>query len=153
MGTSTSVDAFASKIAAGGKAIEKAEKVTIAESAQAGKAIMAANMGFTRLRGVGKRGGKVGVRYKLVGGPHPSALLSYFGAVHLVNNDTSAHRIEPKAGKRGAKALTIGSGLVANADHPGTKGRKFFEHSKPQVAQAAGKIQQRNVSATLRSIY
>lgn len=153
MGTSTSVDAFASKIAAGGKAIEKAEKVTIAESAQAGKKIMQANMGFTRLRGVGKKGAKVGVRYKIVGGSHPSALLSYFGAVHLVNNNTSPHRIEPKAGRRGAKALNVGGNLRANADHPGTRGKKFFEHSKPQVATAAGKIQQRNVSTTLRSIY
>lgn len=150
MGTSTSIDQFAAKITKAGTNLKEAEQVSIVESAQAGKAIMLANMGFTRMRGVGRKGARVGVRYTVKGGSSPSVLLGYFGPVHLANNPTSPHRIEPKSGRSGKKAIVVGGQPVANADHPGTAGKKFFERSKPQVQQTAGKILERSVQTALR---
>lgn len=146
MGTSTSASQFAGKLQRAARELDRSEEMTVKDAALAGKAIMLANMGFTRMSGPGKRGARVGVRFKVSGS---TALLGYFGPVHLVNNDTSAHRIEPKK----KKAIAIAGQPYASADHPGTKGRKFFEKSKPQVKVAAGRVQKRQVTSALGRVF
>jgi len=61
------------------------------------------------------------------------AVIRYAGAkAHLVNNPTKAHRIEPRTrrGRRGRRALTIGSEVRAYANHPGTRGKQFFQRAR-----------------------
>lgn len=150
MGTSTSVTQFARKIEKAGVNIAEAEQVAVAESAAAGKKIMLATMGFTSMRGVSKKGARVGVRYKVAPGANPTALLSYFGPVHLVNNNTKAHPIAPKKKGRGKKAILVGGNPRASANHPGTTGKRFFQHSVPVVQKAGGKILEHSVQSALK---
>jgi hypothetical protein len=61
------------------------------------------------------------------------AVIRYAGAkAHLVNSPTKAHRIEPRSGRRsrGRRALTIGGDVRAYANHPGTRGKRFFEAAR-----------------------
>jgi hypothetical protein len=81
----------------------------------------AASAGATRL---------ARARYDIRG---DTAIIRYAGAkAHLVNNPTKAHRIEPRSrrGRRGRRALTIGADVRAYANHPGTRGKHFFESAR-----------------------
>lgn len=102
-----------------------------------------------RLRGVGKKGARIGVRYDIQG--ETSAVVKAIGPLHLLERDTKAHVIRPKkftgtrgTGKRAQKgaALMAAFGLNANdggairladgqlrgvVQHPGTKGQHPFE--------------------------
>lgn len=67
-------------------------------------------------------------RYDLRG---DSAIIRYAGAkAHLVNNPTKAHRIVPRSRRRGRQALTINGDVRASANHPGTRGKRFFEAAR-----------------------
>lgn len=98
---------------------------------------------------VGKKGARWGVRYdELKAG---QVLVRFTGPVHLVNSDTTPHRILTAAGKaqqreqgrvlisaltntrvrrtrraNGPRALALPSGPVASVKHPGTRGKNFF---------------------------
>jgi len=158
MGTSTSASQLAGKLNRTATHLKAAERTAVGQAALAGKGIILANMGTRTLSGVGKRGARLGVRYDLKGGNSPTALLRVTGPAHLLNNPTAAHRIEPRGrtrtasgrARRGAKAITPDGNPRAGANHPGTKGKRFFERSVPQVRKAADPILRRQVSAALR---
>jgi hypothetical protein len=62
-----------------------------------------------------------------------TAVIRYAGAkAHLVNNPTKAHRIEPRSrrGRRGRQALVIDGNVRAYANHPGTRGKGFFQKAR-----------------------
>lgn len=75
-----------------------------------------------RLRGVGMRGARIGVR---------SAVKGTYGAVwatgpaHLLDHPTKAHSIAP----RRKRALNTPSGPRASVQHPGTRGTFYFEQA------------------------
>jgi hypothetical protein len=85
----------------------------------------------------------IGARYDVKGsGQTASAVVFYTGPAHLLNNPTSPHRIEPRRarGSRsrrrgGASVLVINGSVRAYANHPGTRGKGFFQQAKT-VAQA-----------------
>lgn len=177
MGTSTSVNQFAAKLSTGGPtAISETVRDGVMKTAQTGKAIFLANMGTTRLRNVGK-GAKVGARYD-AGAVSPSdaaALLYYTGPVHIINNDTRPHAIYPRGAsvrdsegnaarlssgrtrrrrRDGAQGLAFPDGNVRlYANHPGTKGKQFFERSKPQVEAARDRIMRVQLGASMRKVF
>jgi hypothetical protein len=103
------------------------ERNMVLVTAQAVKTSVQTQMGGAgvqngKLRGVGKKGAKIGVRYDLVG---ETALVRATGPFHLIERDTKAHR-EPKVrGSRARKRLLVipGVGVRASANHPGTKGK------------------------------
>lgn len=92
-----------------------------------------------KLRGVGKRGAKVGVRYDLKAN---SAYVRATGPLHLLERNTKAHRI-PRQRKttRAKKRLLVipGVGVRAFADHPGTRGK----HPWAKGVAAARPVQER----------
>jgi hypothetical protein len=103
---------------------------------------------------VGKKGARWGVRYDHLKSSEAKeeVIVRFTGPVHLVNNDTSPHRILTAAGKAaereqartviqaltktkvrrartasGPRALALPTGPVASANHPGTQGKDFFK--------------------------
>jgi hypothetical protein len=87
--------------------------------------LAAAGAGSGRLRGAGRKGARIGVRYEL----YPTlAKVFMFGPAHLLESDTKAHRIpratQGRRGRRNTKLIVIpGVGVRAWARHPGTRGK------------------------------
>lgn len=103
---------------------------------------------------------KWGVKYNV--GKKGNLYIRYTGKLHLVNGDTKAHPIIPKAlrkaqgqaligaltgvrvsrrlGGRGKRALTIGSNVRTSADHPGTKGKNFWPKAHRAATEIAPRI-------------
>jgi hypothetical protein len=144
---SRSVDELVRKFDRAAKAMPRAQQDA---ARRAGPAIKASWVGIAA--GAGLRPGarvarrKWGVRYSV--GRKGNLYVRFTGPVHLVNGDTKAHPIVPKAlrkaqgqaligaltgvkvsrrlGGRGRRALTIGSDVRSYANHPGTKGKRFW---------------------------
>lgn len=98
-----------------------------------------------RLKGVGRKGARVGVRYDLKNGGN-GLLKSFFkatGPLHLLERSTKAHRITPRSRGRG-RSRSAGGGLVLpdggvrrSVQHPGTKGKQPFEKGIEKGKDAA----------------
>lgn len=88
--------------------------------------IRAASGGDMRLSGVGRRGAKVGARFDVKGTTNPTALIRATGPLHLVEGNTSAHRI-PREGRRRrgrARVVVVNGHPYAYVNHPGTWGKR-----------------------------
>jgi hypothetical protein len=88
-------------------------------------------------------GGKVNVRYTPpVGRVEAESVLSMTGPAQLVNNPTKPHRIQPRSrGRKQRRALLLATGdFVADANHPGTKGKHMWEHAKPILDREVPKV-------------
>ena len=115
--------------------------------------------GDGRLSGVGRKGARVGARFDVKGTRNPTALIRATGPLHLVERDTSPHSIYPKGRtfsttrkgnvrRRGTtRALKIGDGFAAYAEHPGTRGKHPFEKGVRKAAPETPRIFQREVRA------
>lgn len=75
--------------------------------------------GDSRMSGVGKSGGKVGVRYKQQG---DTVVIEATGPLHLLERPTKPHKIRPR-GKKRRGVVIPGVGVRASANHPGTRGK------------------------------
>lgn len=89
-----------------------------------------------RMRGVGRRGAKVGAGYKIYG---HTAVVQARGPLHLLERSTKPHEITPK--KRNKKqALSTPYGPRRRVKHPGTRGkhpwRKGVTKAAPLVPKA-----------------
>ncbi len=90
----------------------------------------------------------IGARYDLKGsGQTASATVTYTGPAHLVNNPTRPHRIEPRRPRgvrtrrrRGSSALTINGSVRAWANHPGTRGKGFFQVARAAAERTAPRV-------------
>jgi hypothetical protein len=92
-----------------------------------------ASGGDLRLSGVGRKGAKVGVRYKIGGASGDvEAVVSATGPLHFVEHDTKPGPRHRRKGRRG-RANAFGAGPPKPAMHPGTKGKQPF---KKGVAKA-----------------
>lgn len=161
MGTSTSAAQLAGKLNRAGAALTSETTTSVAEAALAGKGIFLANLPARRMRNVGRSGARLGARYDLKPGTTAGAFLYYTGPVHLLNNPTSAHRIEPRGRTRtksgrarsGAKAILPGGDPRAYANHPGTSGRNFFPKAVQETKQAAKRIVSDGVGKAIRKAF
>lgn len=137
------------EVAARMKAVEdatvKGTRTTVASAALKAKTIIMSGSP-SRLRGVGKKGAALGVRYTLSGSEAtPSARLRATGPWQLIEEDTSPHEIRPKKRKsKGRGAIAIpGIGVRAYAHHPGSRGKhpwaKGVEKAEPLVAREMSK--------------
>ena len=120
-------------------------------SVQAQMAAAGVNNG--RLRGVGKRGAKVGVSYAITG---KTALVRATGPFHLIERNTKPHRIGQQKSESGLplvdasgqdvrRRLVVipGVGVRAWANHPGTKGKHPWDKgviAAVPVAEKAGAL-------------
>jgi hypothetical protein len=132
--------------------------------------------GDSRLSGVGKSGAKLGAKYKIYGWSNPTAYITATGPYHLLERDTSPHRIIPR-GRRvskrwenavrkgrlpadskkiflgGKKALAFNGRLYSSVQHPGSAGKHTFERTWKRVAPDTPKIFEREVEAELRKAW
>lgn len=129
-------------------ATERGQKAALIKGATQTKQIFLTTAASRGVRPGGRIAGKPwNVRYDLLPGNIPSAVVKFTGPFHLVESATKPHEITPKAGRsqrrRGratnAKALRIGGEFRASASHPGTRGKKVFATGKqiagPRVTQ------------------
>jgi hypothetical protein len=157
MGTSSSPAQLADKIRRAGIALERSQPEATKRAAQAAKDRMLVEVRRAApnlvLRGVGKKGAKLGVRYTVL---NTTAIVRATGPLHLVERDTKPHVIGPKSRKgkrRGAVRLPDGQfrGVI---HHPGTKGKhpwaKGAEAARPIVADEMSKTAIRAVTEVFR---
>lgn len=176
MGTSRSGKEVAGKFRAVADDMKAAQGPALNAAALAAKNKMVAAPGAPRgtVKGAGKKGSRVGVRYKIVGNV---AYVRWFGPAHLVNNPTKPHFIglksarvqrriggnliaalaAPTGGKRLRKTkaatlrpLKIGGDFAMWAKHPGTRGKRFFQRSRPQAEKAAARAGLAKLAEPLR---
>lgn len=128
MGTSHSPLEFAGKCARAAEASRNSAKLGTEAAALATKrAILAVSP--SRLRNVGKKGSKLGVRYTVSDTAEgSSALVFATGPFQLIERNTKAHMIPRQRSKGRRRVIVIpGVGVRAFAHHPGTKGQHPFE--------------------------
>ena len=142
---------LAAKFQKAGQDLERAPREGVFKASLAGKTIMladAAAKGLSPSSRIAR--GRWGVGFDVKGSKNPTAILKYRGQVHLVNNPTKAHEIRPRArGRRAKRALATPHGVFAKVQHPGTRGKRFFESSKPKVEKAAAEVFEREVRFAL----
>lgn len=121
MGTSRSPADLARKLANAGSAMDGAARDGVFKAALLVKTSVQQELGgVKRLRGVGKRGANIGVRFDIKG-KNATALVRMTGPAQLLERSTRPHEIRPRRKKR---AINIGGvGPRAYAHHPGTKGK------------------------------
>lgn len=154
----SSADQLAGRLVSGGRAITRANRVGVEQACLAGKEVLtAAGMAAGLpppgglIRGVGRKGSKWRVRYDVKGYQNPVGIIRMYGAVHLVNNDTAAHEIAP----RRRKAMKFPSGGFARGpvQHPGTRGKKFFERAEPVITKQSAAIIEKTVRGHLARVF
>lgn len=138
---------FAAKTARMGGELRTLERRAVQIAALAVKTsvtsqMVAAGVQNGRLRGVGKKGAKIGVRFDLAG---DKALVRATGPFQLIERDTKAHRIPKVRGARAKKKRVVvipGVGVRAWASHPGTQGKhpwaKGVVAARPVAEKAHG---------------
>ena len=147
MGTSNSPGELAGKISKLASELGDVRK-PLTVTAFAGKQIFAASAASAGAARLAKP------RYDIRG---HTAIIRYAGAkAHLVNNPTKPHRIEPRSRRRGRgrRALTINGDLAAYANHPGTRGKRFFEAARTIAVKELPKVYMKaQVTEPLRRIF
>lgn len=151
---SASAAELAGKLNRAGEAVGSAPRAGVTKACQAGKTVMLSALtsavGGTRLRGVGARGARVGVRYRVYGPESATTgVLGYTGPVHLVNNDTSAHEIYPR--RRKALSPSSHAWAAAKVEHPDTAGAHFAEPAERVVLANAKRVIDGEARARLRA--
>lgn len=184
MGVSRSPEQLAAKFAYAATAIGD-NKVAIERTAFAVKQVFQASLAMSGVTGSTRISRAVKVRYSVKGKQNATALVRYTGPAHLLNNPTKPHFITPKGvrgsrrsrqeratlartsrpefkgfgsftDKKGARALTIGSGGEprAYAHHPGTSGLGFYQRAVPIAARVAPQVyRQAGFREPLRRIF
>lgn len=157
MGTSTSGAEFAGKINKFAAELGKLPRDTAYSNAKIGKATMTAAVQAMapggRLRGVGRKGARVGAGYNVYG--DGNVQISVRGPVWLVESSNSSHTIAPK--KRRKKGALYGSGydhpFSGPVSHPGTGGKHAWERARdgalPPVLKANIQNQMRKTAAAV----
>jgi hypothetical protein len=145
MGTSTSAAQLSRKLEAVARDIGNT-RVPLNATALHVKRLFESSAASAGVLGHRVARGKIGVRYDIRGnGPRAVALVRYVGPAHLANNPTKPHRIDPRRARgsrrrRGARALTIGGNVRAWANHPGTRGKGFFQKAKTAAVATAPRV-------------
>lgn len=151
MGTSRSPAELAMKLRKAGGAIDGAAKDGVFKASMLVKTSVLAELhGVTRLRGVGKRGAKISVGFRVGGVTNPSSLVRMRGPAHLIEGDTKAHKIEPKGKKR---AILTPAGPRASANHPGTRGKHPWEKGVKRALPNIPKVMMDEQVASLRRFF
>jgi hypothetical protein len=142
MGTSHSVAALQAKLEALIVELRKGDDVLVAEAAKLTKQTIKAGAP-ARLRGVGKHGATLGVRYTVTKtADEPAALVYATGPWALIEFDTRAHQIPRQRvsarfeGVFGHAVIPGGAeggvhgkrGVRTRVHHPGTHGKKPWAH-------------------------
>jgi len=114
--------------------------------------MQAAGVDNGKLRGVGKKGGRVGVRYDLAG---KTALVRATGPFHLLERDNKDHRIPKVRGSRARKRVVVipGVGVRAFANVKGSKGKHPWEKGVAAAVPIQEKAQGLALLGALKKAY
>lgn len=126
--------------------------------------LQAAGVNSGRLRGVGKKGGPVGVSVAVTG--HSAIVAATGNAFVLIESDTKAHRIGQPVSQFGLPFVDAsgqdirrryvvipGVGVRAYANHPGTKGKHPWAKGVAAAIPLAEKAQQVALTEALAKVY
>jgi hypothetical protein len=140
------------KLAAGMKNLQKATLVEAAKTVQTAvrAELVAVGAGSGRLRGVGKKGGTIGVRYDVLGPDR--VVVRATGQFQLLESNTKAHRI-PKMRSRQRVVVIPGIGVRAWANHPGTKGKHPWAKGVVIGVPLAGRAEQTALRDLLAGVF
>lgn len=107
-----------------------------------------------KLRGVGKRGARVGVRYDF-GNRRQSVLVRATGPFQLLERNTKPHRIPKERGGRARKRLVVipGVGPRASANHPGTHGKHPWAKGTALADQLVATAGKKALRSTLTGVF
>lgn len=161
MGVSSSPREFAAKLDKLGRELNDV-RVPLGATALHVKQLFEASAAAAGVLGSSPAGKRksIGVRYDLKGsGPTMQAVVGYTGPAHLMNNPTRPHLIEPRRGRgsrrrRGASALVIEGSVRAYANHPGTRGKGFYQKAAAVAARTAPRIYaQKQITEPLRRVF
>ncbi len=153
MGASSSTAQLVAKLATAGQNVEVAARAGLNAGGMIVKTtavahLAAAGAGSGRLRGVGKSGGRIGVRYRIVATKDGAAVdIGMTGAAHLLERDTKPHGIEPRKNK--TLKFANGDFRPFVAHHPGTRGKHPWEKSLLVSLPMVPKVMQQTVTASL----
>lgn len=178
MGTSKSAAEFSRKITALATVTERRSKESVAQGALTTKEIIVAEAAARGVSPTSKiAGGGWRVTYNVKGTTNPAALVSIKGAFHLVENDTSPHRIYRKTARakgRGSArinkqralnevfggvgaytggALKLRDGRFRRVvNHPGTKGKGIFKAAKQKAGKAVPIVMSQRLVSGWKSV-
>lgn len=155
MGTSHSGTELGQKFERLASDLRDSQPQLLAKAAMTAKVAFLAAPGAPhgKLKGVGTKGARVGVKYTIFG---ETAVIRWFGPAHLVNNPTKAHKITPRNKSRGGtvkKAVTAGGGAYASVTRPATSGKHFFEIGRKVAVKEATKVVQSANVSTIRNVF
>lgn len=104
-----------------------------------------------RLSGVGTKGAKVGVLLSVSStGPNAVAYVRAKGPLHLLENDTDPHFIDPKVRSAGEALVLVDGGIRRSVHHPGTKGKQPWKKgSEVAIPQGMDILRDRMSDAVL----
>jgi len=143
---------FRMKVTRFSTALPRAEMAALGAASMAVKAAILARSP-RRLSGVGTKGARIGVGYKLLPATEKfgaKAIVSARGPFHLIERDTKGHEIRPKR----KRAMTVGDGVRAGTvRHPGTKGQHPFERGVDQTRPVVVAIFRRAFNTSMRSTF
>lgn len=151
---SSSAADLARRLERSGTAIGRAPRTGVEKACLAGKGVMLSALtsavGGRRLRGVGRAGARVGVRYQVIGAvSNATGILQYTGPVHLVNNPTSAHQIFAR--RKEALSPPSRDWAAKWVEHPGTRGRDFAGPAEKVVLANAKRVIDAETRAAFRA--
>ena len=160
MGTSISVEKFVTKIEHLGTATERNHLKILNRGALTAKNIMYSQAASQGLAADAKLAGKPwSVRYNITpggGGVIPTAIITFRGPFHLVERDTKPHLIgvrkRARRGQNKKKALAFNGVVVANAEHPGTKGKGIFANAQKTIRVVVPKVMAGEVVTAWRAV-
>lgn len=160
MGTSINVEKFVTKIEHLGTATERNQVEVLKRGALTAKHIILSQAASQGLSANAKLAGKPwGVNYQIlpsVGGAARTAVLGFRGPFHLVERDTKPHLIGVRKRARGGqskkKALSFNGVVVANAQHPGTKGKSIFANAQKTIRVVVPKVMAGEVVTAWRAV-
>lgn len=164
MGTSNSPAELARKLARVAVLVEKDVDYAATEAAALLIKSNIVAIAPKRLKGVGKRGAKLGVRYNI--GHYEAAakaLIYATGPFQLVERDTKAHAI-PRANRRNRTVVHLpysvqtvshasGTTAVATVHHPGTKGKHPFEKGALAAMPLIGPLYDSRLALVMHEIF
>ena len=106
-----------------------------------------------RLRGVGKKGARIGVKYDIKGFGNPTALVRAYGPFHLYERDVKRHQVGVRA-KAGLMTLP-GDSQAAYGPFMagGSKGKHSWEKGVAMSIPISRQVFRRALSASLRSSF
>lgn len=140
---------FARKMTSWSRGIERADRGAIFKLALAAKTLFLTEQRRAapggRLRGVGRSGSRIGVRFDIRGAVNPTALIRATGAAHLIERSTKAHEIMPRR-RQGMTLPPTGDDKGVRrgrVHHPGTQGKHPWAIAKQVVRRTIPELYRR----------